>query len=258
MHLAHKELFNRLDNNGGIIVIQTTHANITPFMSRERHTNYPIYFYPLENIKHLSGKQFVKLLEEEFPNMKKIVVGYDFHFGNQAAYNSKNLIEFFDADVEVVDEFKVNDISVHSRVIRSLLREGNIELANKLLGYNYQLTGLTIKGQGIGKKQFVPTININVKYFLIPQEGIYVTNTKLNDVVYHSVTFIGHRVTTDGQFAVETHILDNNFNQEVPKNVDIEFITKIRDNCKFEKFEDLKKQINLDIDFCLSWFEGQE
>jgi len=257
MHLAHQELFNRLDNNGGIIVIQTTYANITPFMSRERHTNYPIYFYPLENIKHLSGKQFVNLLQEEFPNMQKIVVGYDFHFGNQAAYNSQNLIEFFNAEVEIVDEFKVKDVSVHSRVIRSLLREGNIELANKLLGYNYQLTGLTIKGQGIGKKQFVPTININVKNFLIPQEGIYVTNTTLNDIVYHSVTFIGHRVTTDGQFAVETHILDSSFNQEVPKNVDIEFIKKIRDNYKFEKFEDLKKQINQDIDYCLSWFKGK-
>ena len=258
MHLAHQQLFDKLDSNGGIIVIQTNYATITPFRHRQRHTKYPIYFYPLENIKHLSGKQFVKLLKEEFPNLQKIVVGYDFHFGNQAAYNSQNLIELFDQNVEIVNEYKVDNISVHSRIIRSYLRDGNISTANKLLGYNYQLSGLTIKGQGLGKKQFVPTININVKDFLIPQEGIYVTNTKLNNTVYNSVTFIGHRVTTDGKFAVETHILDNSFNQEVPKNVQVEFIHKIRNNQKYDKFEDLRKQINDDITFCLNWFKGKK
>lgn len=255
MHLAHHQLFNKLDNNGGIIVIQTNHANITPFRYRQKHTKYPIYFYPLENIKHLNGKQFIQLLKEEFPNLAKIVVGYDFLFGNQAAYNSENLAELFDGYVEIVDEYKVENIAVHSRVIRSYLRDGNLKLANKLLGYNYQLTGLSIQGQGLGKKQFVPTININVKDFLIPQEGIYLTRTMLNDITYNSVTFIGHRVTTDGKFAVETHILNENFNQEVPKNIDVEFIEKIRNNRKFEKFEDLKKQIDNDIKYCLLWFK---
>jgi len=257
MHLAHQQLFDKLDENGGIIVIQTNYANITPFRYRKKHTKYPIYFYPLENIKHLSGKQFIKLLKEEFPNLKKIVVGYDFHFGNQAAYNNANLIELFDGKVEIVDEYKVDNIAVHSRIIRSYLRDGDIKTANKLLGYNYQLTGLNIKGQGLGKKQFVATININVTDFLIPQEGIYVTKTQLNDNIYDSVTFIGHRVTTDGKFAVETHILDNEFNQEVPKNISVEFLEKIRDNKKFEKFEDLKNQINDDIKYCLSWFKGK-
>lgn len=257
MHLAHQQLFDKLDENGGIIVIQTSYANITPFTYRKKHTKFPIYFYPLENIKHLTGKQFIKLLKEEFPNLKKIVVGYDFHFGNQAAYNSENLVELFDGKVEILDEYKIDNIAVHSRIIRSYLREGNIKIANKLLGYNYQLTGLNIKGQGLGKKQFVATININVTDFLIPQEGIYITRTQLNETIYDSVTFIGHRVTTDGKFAVETHILDNEFNQEVPKNINIEFLVKIRDNKKFEKFEDLKNQINDDIQYCVAWFKGK-
>lgn len=257
MHLAHQMLFNKLDDNGGVIVIQTDYANITPFRYRQKHTKYPIYFYPLENIKHLTGKQFIKLLKEEFPCLEKIVVGYDFHFGNKAAYNSQNLIELFDGKVEIVDEYKIDNIAVHSRVIRSYLRDGNIKFANKLLGYNYQLTGLNIKGQGLGTKQFVPTININVTDFLIPQEGIYVTRTKLGKTIYNSVTFIGHRVTTDGKFAVETHILDKYFDQEVPKNIDIVFIEKVRNNIKFEKFEDLKNQINHDIQYCLSWFKGK-
>jgi len=256
MHLAHQELFKKLDNNGGIIVIQTTYANISPFRNRELHTNYPIYFYALENIKHLTGQQFVKLIKEEFPNLQKIVVGYDFHFGHRAAYNNQNLIEFFDGDVEIVDEYKIDNISVHSRIIRSYLRDGNIPLANKFLGYSYQLSGLTITGQGLGKKQFVPTINLKVSDFLIPQEGIYVTRTKLNDNVYDSVTFIGHRITTDRQFAIETHLLVDDLIQEVPKNVQVEFFQKVRDNRKFEQFEDLKKQIHDDIKYVKEWFKG--
>ena len=255
MHLAHQELFSKLDNHGGIIVIQTTYANISPFRNREKHTQYPIYFYPLENIKHLNGKQFVGLLKEEFPNLKKIVVGFDFHFGHEAAYDSENLIDFFDGDVEIVKEYKIDNIAVHSRVIRDYLRNGNIEYANKLLGYNYELSGLVIEGQGLGKKQFFATINLKVSDYLIPQEGVYITKTLLNDQAYCSVTFIGHRVTTDGKFAVETHILENDFTQEVPKNVEIEFIAKIRDNHKYEKFEELKKQIKNDIESAKKWFK---
>ncbi|MDC0932741.1 bifunctional riboflavin kinase/FAD synthetase [Arcobacteraceae bacterium] len=258
MHLAHQELFKKLDNNGGIIVIQTTYANISPFRYRELHTKYPIYFYPLENIKHLSGKEFVNLIKEEFPNLKKIVVGYDFHFGHRAAYNNENLMDFFGGDVEIVPEYKIDNVPVHSRIIRSYLRDGEISLANKFLGYNYQLSGLTIKGQGLGKKQFVPTININVRDFLIPEAGIYITKTQLNETIYCSVTFIGHRVTTDGQFAIETHLLDEDFKQDVPKSVRVEFIHKIRDNKKFDKFEDLKKQIVDDINYTLLWFEGEK
>jgi len=255
MHLAHQQLFSNLGVHGGIIVIQTHYANLSPVMHRKKHTSYPLYFYPLENIKHLTGIQFVKLLEEEFPNLEKIVVGYDFHFGHQAAYNCNDLVRLFQGVVEIVDEFKVDDIAIHSKAIRSYLREGDIQKANRMLGYNYSLTGLCIQGQGLGKKQFVPTINIKVLDFLIPEEGIYLTKTKVKDTDYNSITFIGHRVTTDGKFAVETHILNDNFIQEIPKNIEIEFLKKTRNNIKYDKFEDLKKQIEEDIKNALEWFE---
>jgi len=254
MHVAHQELFKKLDKNGGILIIQTTYANLSPFMHRQKHSSLPLYFYPLANIKHLTGAQFIKLIKEEFPNLEKIVVGYDFHFGHQAAYNNEDLQKLFKGKVEIIKEYKIDNIAVHSRVIREYLRAGKIEDANKLLGYNYCLSGLVISGQGLGKKQFVPTINLKVTDFLIPQEGIYITKTIVNNISYKSVSFIGHRVTTDGKFAVETHIIDNDFDVIVPKNIEIEFIKKLRDNKKYEKFEDLKKQIQDDIQTASSWF----
>ncbi|MEA2018342.1 MAG: bifunctional riboflavin kinase/FAD synthetase [Campylobacterota bacterium] len=255
MHLAHQQLFSKLNNNGAIVVISTEYANLSPNANRSLHTKFPLFYYPLENIKHLSGEQFIKLLYEEFPNLKKIVVGYDFHFGYKAAYSIENLKELFDGEVIVVDEYKIDNIAVHSRVIRSYLRDSKLEDANKLLGYEYRIKGTHIRGQGIGSKQFVATINIDVKEFLIPSEGIYITKTILQNKSYNSVTFIGHRVTTDGKFAVETHIIDNNFNEIIPNNIDIVFYKKTRDNKKFETYEELKQEILNDIIQAKEWFK---
>ena len=246
MHLAHQELFKYLDNNGAIVVIQTPYANLTPKMNRAKYTDYPLYFYDLQLIKHLSAKEFIKLLKQEFENLQTIIVGFDFRFGSKASGTTKTLKELFDGEVIVIEEFSYNGIAVHSRVIRDLISTGKIVEANELLGKNYTITGLHIKGQGIGAKQFVATINIEVSDFMYPSAGIYVTYTYINNIKYESVTFIGHRVTTDGKFAIETHILNNEL-KSVNSKVNIEFLYKLRDNKKFEIYNDLKSQILLDI-----------
>jgi len=258
MHRAHQQLFLRLDTNGAIVVISTQYANLSPNASRMKYTTFPLFYYELEDIKHLSGKEFIYLLNEEFPNLQKIVVGYDFRFGYKAKCGIKSLKELFQGEVITVDEYKILDIPVHSRVIREYLRDGNITIANKLLGYHYTFEGLHIAGQGLGSKQFVPTINIDVKDFLIPQEGIYVTKTILNTIEYNSVSFIGHRVTTDGNFAIETHILEDISSFDMPKVIKIAFYDKLRDNKKYEVYEELKQRILQDIKETLNWFKKRE
>ncbi len=247
MHIAHQELFRRLDDNGGIVVIETGYANLTPNINREKYTIFPLFYYPLADIKHLTPKQFVGLLKEEFPNLQKIVVGFDFKFGAGASGSIALLKNFFDGVVEVVNEFVCDDIAVHSRKIRDFISCGDIEKANKFLGKNYTLSGIHIKGQGLGKKQFVPTINIECKNFLLPNEGIYVTRSMVNGIKYPSVSFLGHRVSTDGKYAIETHILENDLD-EISPYIEIEFIVKIRENCKYNDMENLKKQILDDIE----------
>lgn len=254
MHLAHQQLFSNLCDNGAIVVIQTDYENLTPSISREQHTSYPIFYYPLKNIKSLTGIEFVKLLLKEFPALEKIVVGYDFHFGHNAKSNTSHLKKIFKGELKVVDEYKVNNKSTHSRVIREYLKDGKITKANELLGYNYCISGNIIKGQGLGNKKFVPTINLKVTKYLIPQNGIYITKTKIFDNIYKSISFIGHRLTTDGNFAIETHILEDISDLELPLKVDIIFFDKLRDNKKFDKYEDLKKQILKDIEDTKSFF----
>ena len=253
MHIAHQELFKNLDDNGAIVSIETGYANLTPKRYRQEYSIYPIYYYNLESIKHLEGNEFIKLLKEEFPKLKKIVVGFDFCFGKDRKYCIEKLKELFEGEVVVINEVKLEDIAVHSRIIREYLKAGNIQIANKLLGKEYKIYGHQIKGQGLGAKSFVPTINLKVEEFLLPKEGVYITKTILDLKEYNSITFLGHRFTTDGSYAVETHILDENI-EEKDYTTQIKFYKKIRDNQKFDSFEELKKQIFKDIETTKDYF----
>ena len=229
MHSAHQELFKNLDENGAILSIESGYANLTPKRYRQEYSIYPIYYYVLENIRHLEGDEFIKLIKEEFPNLKKIVVGFDFCFGKNRKYCIEKLKDLFNGEVLVIDEIKIDEIPVHSRIIRQYLKDGNIKMANKLLGKEYKIYGHQIKGQGLGTKSFVPTINLKVDEFLLPQEGVYITKTILDNKEYKSITFLGHRITTDGSYAVETHILDENITND-NYTTQVKFYEKIRDN----------------------------
>jgi len=247
MHVGHQELFKALGDEGAILVIDAGYANLTPGASRSQHSDLPIIFYPLDEIRHLDAKGFVEKLSQEFPDLKKIVVGYDFHFGKDRSYDYDDLKALFNGDVEVIGEVKVDDDAVHSHKIRAKLQIGDIHGANRFLGYNYTIIGRHVKGQGLGEKELFATINIDAKGYLLPKEGVYVTTVRLGgEEHYHpAVTFIGHRLTTDGSFAVETHILDGEVGEV--DELRISFVDHIRDNQKFDDLQQLKKAIAEDI-----------
>jgi len=247
MHAAHQYLFQELGEQGAVIAIETGYADLTPGSHRQDHTHYPIFYYQLDDVKPLSGEKFVAKLKSDFPSLKKIVVGFDFHFGHKRSCTSLDLKELFDGEVVIVDEVKIEGEAVHSHKIRTLLEKGKLEQANLFLGYNYQLKGKVVKGQGVGKEKLVPTINIEVKGYRLPKEGVYATLTRLDDdQLYPSVSFIGQRSITDGAFAIETHILDKEVKDST--RAELSFLHFIRKNESFDSFEALKKQIEVDIE----------
>lgn len=253
MHVAHQTLFSNLSRNGAIVSIETGYANLTPKKNREKFCKFPIFYYELDDVKNLEGIDFIHMLKREFPKLRKIVVGFDFCFGKGRAYCIQELKSVFDGEVVVINEISVNDIPVHSRVIREYISKGEIKTANTLLGRKYEIVGNHIKGQGLGKKEFVPTINLTVNEYLTPNEGVYITKTIVDNIQYPSVTFLGHRVTTDGSYAVETHILEKDIKIKSEK-VGIKFYEKSRENKKFNSFENLKDQINQDIEVTKKYF----
>lgn len=243
VHLAHKVLIDSVD---AVAIIERNSGVLTPGYIRTRYIEKPSFFYHFDKIRELSAEAFLSRLKEDFPSLAKIVVGYDFHFGKGKSGDVKLLEKLFYGEVVVVEPIKSDGIAVHSRVIKDLIKNSEMQKANILLGRSYQICGEVISGQGIGSKELVPTLNIDSKDYLLPKDGIYATNTKIGDIWHKSVSFIGHRVSTDGKFAIETHIIDQEIHG-INGSIEISFEKFIRENRKFDDFGELKSQIEEDI-----------
>jgi riboflavin kinase/FMN adenylyltransferase len=243
IHLGHRALIDQVE---AVVIVERNSGYITPGYKRSFFIEQPSVFYHFEHIKSLSAKAFVAKLKEDFPKLETIVVGYDFGFGYKKEGDTKLLKELFDGEVVVVSEVKSDNISVHSRTIKSYIAQGEIKLVNQFLNRPYMISGKIITGQGLGKKKLVPTLNINVYDYDLPKNGVYATRTKVADKWLESVSFLGLRVTTDGSYAIETHIIDRDIGV-VKGKVEIEFVEFIRDNKKFDSLEALKEQIFEDI-----------
>ena len=242
IHLAHRRLIDQAEL---IVVIERNCGYLTPGYKRSVYAGKPCAFYLFDKIKSLTPKGFVEQLKEDFPLLEKIVVGYDFHFGKEKSGNAEHLKELFDGEVLIVDEVSKKGIPVHSRTIKQYLKEGNIAMVTELLGRCHIIDGQIISGQGLGKKELVPTLNLLVKHYQLPLEGVYASKTKIKDKWLPSVSFLGHRVTTDDSFAVETHILDDDIGI-IKGIISIKFIAFIRENKKFNGLDALRQAIDED------------
>jgi riboflavin kinase/FMN adenylyltransferase len=244
LHKAHQTLIEEVE---AIVIIERNSGYLTPGYKRSFYTDKICCFYHFEKVRSLSPEAFVTKLKNDFPSLEKIVVGYDFHFGKGKAGNAEMLPSLCDKEVFVVDEVSIEGIPVHSRTIKAYLQEGKVEMANKLLGRKYTIDGEVITGQGLGKKELVPTLNLHVDHYQLPLEGVYATRTKIGEEWLNSVSFLGHRITTDGSYAVETYVLDKDIG-EVSGKIVLEFVAFMRGNQKFDGLDSLKKQIQDDID----------
>ena len=242
MHLAHRELIKRSDN---YLVIEKT-STLTPFFSRLEYSSKMLDLLKLDDIRHLSKDEFIEKLKNY--GIRKIVVGYDFRFGKNRSGGIDDLKKAF--KVEVIDEIKIQNIGVHSNIIRKFIKNNQIKKANQFLGHNYKIKGFQIKGQGLGSKELVPTINIQPLYNYTLPNGVFLTKTNN----YPSLTFIGSR-STDGNFSIETHIISSEFQVPSSKLIKIEFLEFLRENRKFNNLKELKKQIEKDIKMAFEYFK---
>lgn len=246
LHLGHQKLFEKLGDNGAIALIDTKKSNLTPPNMIDKYIKLPVFMYALDEIKDMDAVQFVQMLKNDFPALKRVVVGDDFHFAKDRSGDTNRLKELFDGETIVVKEHKIDGIGVHSKIIRAFLNEGKIKKANEFLGREYEICGRRVTGQGIGAQKLVATINIDGISQMLPNEGVYASKTSVNGTTYPSVTFVGHRVSTDGNFAVETHILSK-FDEHGFDEVCVRFVDKLRPNRFFGGMAELKAAIEQDI-----------
>lgn len=213
-----------------------------------------------EDFANLTPEQFVKnILVDQF-NIQKIIIGHDHRFGkNRAAdFNDlKNFGSLYGFEVEEISAQLVDEVSVSSTKIRNALFEGNVELANEYLGYNYSLEGKVQKGNQLGRTINFPTANIVIEeaYKLIPKIGVYAVKVIHNSLTYFGMMNIGMRPTINGtNKTIEVNIFD--FNKEIyGDSIRVEFVKKIREEQKFESFEHLKEQLFKDQETVKSIFK---
>ncbi len=256
LHRAHQQLLAQLDEKGALLIVDKGFSPaLTPDRERCHYTDYPCFFLKFETIRHMDAEAFMKYLRELFPLLKKIVVGYDFRFGKNRTGDPRMLRRLDGIETVVVEEQSLDGISIHAKEIRLFLQQGKIASANRLLGRAYVVRGEVIRGQGLGKKALYPTLNMDTGDFLLPAEGVYITQTQIGDSRYPSLTFIGKRLSTDSVFSVETHLLATSLNMDVTEAT-LYFLEYLRPNRKFTSLDALKRQIGEDIEKAEAFFRA--
>ena len=249
-HLGHLELLKHLNsaNSALLVVDKFQKERLTPKEKMKELCELDLIFVDFKKIKDLSAKDFLTLLQIEFINLNTLVVGEDFRFGKNRSASPSDIKTLSPLKVVMVSEFKYQGVGVHAKIIKEYLLQGDIHKANLLLGRAYEVQGMLIKGQGIGKKELVPTLNVDTKNYFLPKNGVWASLCKVQGQIFKSVSFIGLR-STDGKFSVESHILDKSFEHlTLKENEQIALIFKafLRDNQQFDDLILLKAQIDKD------------
>ena len=148
-----------------------------------------------------------------------------------------------------VEEIDVDGKPVSSTRIRKALAEGNIEEANKLMGYEYSFDGIVVEGDKIGRTIGYPTVNLQFikENKVMPNDGIYCVRVIHNATEHYGMMYHGVRPTlSEGLIrAKEVHIFD--FNKTIyGDKLTVSFLTKLRDDKKFTSKEELIAQIDKD------------
>ena len=183
--------------------------------------------------------------------VKKLIIGYDHHFGRNREGNFEDLLKLSDLysySIEKIEPQRFKDISVSSSKIRKLIINNEIEEATDYLGHSFCLKGKVVKGKQNGSKIGFPTANIQIenKWKLIPNDGVYAVMVTHNTVKYSAMMNIGCNPTFDSkQRTLEVHILD--FNQDIyGDELRVEFVKRIREEKKFHSEQELKDTLRID------------
>ena len=201
-------------------------------------------------VQHLTAEEFMQYLYRQ-EGVEVLLMGYDHHFGSdqlKGFSEYEKVARRVGLRVERAHECLVDALPVSSTRIRKLLNEAQIRQVNRLLGYEYSLTGEVEHGNGIGNQIGFPTANIHIdtkKH--LPASGVYTAHTQIDDVVYSALVNIGHNPTVGNkQLSVEAHIVGYR-GDLYGHQLSIHFKDFVRPEQKFASLTDLQQQIEKDM-----------
>ncbi len=203
----------------------------------------------------VSATSFVRDILMDTIGMKGIVIGRDYGFGKNREGNVdflRSLSSELAFEVIVPDWVAMNETlpeRVSSTRIREIIQQGDVEYARAFLGRYYQLRGTVSAGRRRGGSLLgFPTANIRLEDELCPRQGVYAVSVEVDGQTRMGVANIGYSPTFDDYlFTVEVHIID--FSGDIyDKPIRINFISRIRDEVKFNSIDELSAQIQRDIE----------
>jgi len=210
-------------------------------------------------IAALTGDMFFHEILDGRLTFETIHVGETFRFGASRAGDHSTLRDIGSRRgfaVHGVAPVLLDGKTVSSSAIRKAISEGDVELARRMLGRPFSVQGEVVRGEGRGRSLQFPTANLDVENGIVPQRGVYVTETVVEGTPVPSVSNVGIRPTFQGrQLIVETHLID--FERDLYDcRLEVRFLARIRDEVVFDNAIDLGDQIARDRAATESYFQN--
>lgn len=211
-----------------------------------------LIIYPFtKEFSRLSSVEFVRNILVNTIKTKRLVIGYNHHFGRNREGSFEHLKEYgplYGFDVEEIPAKDIDSIEISSTKIRTALLAGDVTTANTYLGHEFSICGKVVRGKQLGRTIGYPTANIQLqdKYKIIPADGVYAVKVRHNGQLYGGMLNIGNNPTIEGKGrSIEVNIF--NFNMDIyNQDATIYFIERLRDEVKFNGLGELTKQLALD------------
>lgn len=280
VHLGHQAVLGQLAEKGAELGLPTVLITFEPQpmeyfapdkvparLTRFREKMLALQRYSVDRVCCLSfnsklatltAQDFIKQILVAKLGVKYLVVGDDFRFGQNRAGTFDMLVDAgkkYGFQVVSMHTFEIDSARVSSTRIRHALEQGDMANAEKLLGRSYRMSGRVAHGEKLGRELGFPTANIHLHRHASPIQGIFVVEVfGLDQEPLQGVASIGTRPTVNETKALlEVFLLD--FNQDIyGRHIQVSFLKKLRDEEKFDSLEELKQQIQMDVEQAHAYF----
>ena len=187
---------------------------------------------------------------------KRIVVGYDHHFGQNREGSPEFLLQYGKdnhIEVKIIKPIPDQDVIISSTHIRKLISDGFVRRASFELGWVFGFRAVVVPGSGRGKGLKFPTANFLPveNNQLLPRKGVYFARGRINGKSLYGMCNLGVRPTfNETDFVMEVHFFEKSIGDLYEKEITIEFLERIRDEKKFMDSSELKIQLATDQQTC--------